>query len=130
MPRLLPRTIPAGLILLLTCAAWPVLAPAEPGRVRLAQGEEAGRVVRIEVEGARRAEPEAIRDAMRTRAGDILDLDRVREDIRRIFALGFFSDVRIEARRTAEGLVDRKSTRLNSSHVKISYAVFCLKKKN
>src|SRR5690606_41712407 len=27
------------------------------------------------------------------------------------------------------GLIDRKSTRLNSSHVKISYAVFCLKKK-
>src|SRR5436309_3955388 len=26
-------------------------------------------------------------------------------------------------------LLDRKSTRLNSSHVKISYAVFCLKKK-
>src|SRR5690349_24705781 len=26
-------------------------------------------------------------------------------------------------------LVDRKSTRLNSSHVEISYAVFCLKKK-
>src|SRR5438067_6313393 len=29
-----------------------------------------------------------------------------------------------------EGAVDRKSTRLNSSHVSISYAVFCLKKKN
>src|SRR5207302_1249780 len=27
-------------------------------------------------------------------------------------------------------ITDRKSTRLNSSHVKISYAVFCLKKKN
>src|SRR5690606_40482720 len=26
--------------------------------------------------------------------------------------------------------LDRKSTRLNSSHVKISYAVFCLKKQN
>src|SRR5436309_8821474 len=26
-------------------------------------------------------------------------------------------------------IIDRKSTRLNSSHVKISYAVFCLKKK-
>src|SRR5436305_10776102 len=26
-------------------------------------------------------------------------------------------------------LLDRKSTRLNSSHVRISYAVFCLKKK-
>src|SRR5699024_11259369 len=29
-----------------------------------------------------------------------------------------------------EALLDRKSTRLNSSHVSISYAVFCLKKKN
>src|SRR5438874_7837701 len=28
-----------------------------------------------------------------------------------------------------ESAVDRKSTRLNSSHVEISYAVFCLKKK-
>src|SRR5690606_39682396 len=28
-----------------------------------------------------------------------------------------------------QALGDRKSTRLNSSHVKISYAVFCLKKK-
>src|SRR6266498_807541 len=27
------------------------------------------------------------------------------------------------------GVLDRKSTRLNSSHVRISYAVFCLKKK-
>src|SRR5947199_2916323 len=31
-------------------------------------------------------------------------------------------------RRAASG--DRKSTRLNSSHLGISYAVFCLKKKN
>src|SRR5699024_11560776 len=29
----------------------------------------------------------------------------------------------------ANGWEDRKSTRLNSSHVSISYAVFCLKKK-
>src|SRR5689334_25058101 len=28
------------------------------------------------------------------------------------------------------GFLDRKSTRLNSSHSSISYAVFCLKKKN
>src|SRR5690606_40075315 len=35
----------------------------------------------------------------------------------------FVGDVQVGAR-------DRKSTRLNSSHVKISYAVFCLKKKN
>src|SRR5690348_17465928 len=30
----------------------------------------------------------------------------------------------------AEQQLDRKSTRLNSSHPSISYAVFCLKKKN
>src|SRR5699024_11817595 len=32
-------------------------------------------------------------------------------------------------RRGEADLIDRKSTRLNSSHVSISYAVFCLKKK-
>src|SRR5258707_7337122 len=31
---------------------------------------------------------------------------------------------------TVQIQVDRKSTRLNSSHANISYAVFCLKKKN
>src|SRR5690554_7010955 len=34
------------------------------------------------------------------------------------------------ARRRCLPPPDRKSTRLNSSHVRISYAVFCLKKKN
>src|SRR5256885_10695211 len=42
-------------------------------------------------------------------------------------ALGIGADRRRELR---PGLVeDRKSTRLNSSHLVISYAVFCLKKK-
>src|SRR5207249_9605374 len=31
--------------------------------------------------------------------------------------------------KVVQGFEDRKSTRLNSSHVSISYAVFCLKKK-
>src|SRR5258708_16557321 len=35
----------------------------------------------------------------------------------------------VSSRRIPEGLIDRKSTRLNSSHQIISYAVFCLKKK-
>src|SRR5436309_4828806 len=37
-------------------------------------------------------------------------------------------DVRRRAIDEVDDVVDRKSTRLNSSHVKISYAVFCLKK--
>src|SRR5699024_11858891 len=42
------------------------------------------------------------------------------------FALGFFQVVENGLFRHGR---DRKSTRLNSSHVSISYAVFCLKKK-
>ena len=38
-------------------------------------------------------------------------------------------NVRVDSLFLDEGL-DRKSTRLNSSHARISYAVFCLKKKN
>src|SRR3712207_7258607 len=34
------------------------------------------------------------------------------------------------SRHDPAALLDRKSTRLNSSHANISYAVFCLKKKN
>src|SRR5690606_41263624 len=39
-----------------------------------------------------------------------------------------FSALRKSQCRRRRSFLDRKSTRLNSSHVKISYAVFCLKK--
>src|SRR5207302_11468778 len=39
------------------------------------------------------------------------------------------SGLRGDGRMRRNTMKDRKSTRLNSSHVKISYAVFCLKKK-
>src|SRR5690606_41965212 len=49
-----------------------------------------------------------------------------REDLKRMKQGAVVVDVAVD-----QGDVqDRKSTRLNSSHVKISYAVFCLKKKN
>src|SRR5205085_11914189 len=38
-------------------------------------------------------------------------------------------DIRPEKKHLASVILDRKSTRLNSSHSQISYAVFCLKKK-
>src|SRR5256885_6547423 len=37
-------------------------------------------------------------------------------------------DLLVQASREAIDALDRKSTRLNSSHLVISYAVFCLKK--
>src|SRR5690242_21397775 len=43
---------------------------------------------------------------------------------------GFASQATGEEYVRLKAEVDRKSTRLNSSHMSISYAVFCLKKKN
>src|SRR3712207_7375306 len=42
---------------------------------------------------------------------------------------GMFAFVTAGTRARQSFLADRKSTRLNSSHANISYAVFCLKKK-
>src|SRR5438874_8283099 len=62
----------------------------------------------------------------------------VLEEARHSFHIGRVTDEGTDARsfdrrgtgRRCHGMArDRKSTRLNSSHVEISYAVFCLKKK-
>src|SRR5256885_16363609 len=65
------------------------------------------------------------RRARRRRRGLDLQLRRVE--------LGHLAILRIRFRQrliALRGRTDRKSTRLNSSHLVISYAVFCLKKKN
>src|SRR3712207_7411272 len=60
-------------------------------------------------------------DALRMR------LRRVDDRIARALAEGTLTGA---ASPQAQQALDRKSTRLNSSHANISYAVFCLKKKN
>src|SRR3712207_7755806 len=47
-----------------------------------------------------------------------------------LLATGIIDLPNIEGAAECWGISDRKSTRLNSSHANISYAVFCLKKKN
>src|SRR5947209_8870795 len=47
----------------------------------------------------------------------------------RVVRCGETMDIRVGAAHRVENPGDRKSTRLNSSHANISYAVFCLKKK-
>src|SRR5690349_10717378 len=55
----------------------------------------------------------------------------VRRDVgRQRHSVDEYERIDVGTRRVLVGLAeDRKSTRLNSSHVEISYAVFCLKKK-
>src|SRR2546426_8497399 len=56
---------------------------------------------------------------IQARAGASADLPAALQENREVF----------EFLRAASAKLDRKSTRLNSSHLVISYAVFCLKKK-
>src|SRR5207253_3787197 len=69
---------------------------------------------------ARRAQPEVLDEQGRQMDGIAFGQRRLGHLLRRLV---FADDA-------GEVLLDRKSTRLNSSHVAISYAVFCLKKKN
>src|SRR5256885_9846828 len=63
------------------------------------------------------------------RLADAVALDRAREDDGRLSLRADRGVVgRVHFRRVVSAK-DRKSTRLNSSHLVISYAVFCLKKK-
>jgi outer membrane protein insertion porin family len=60
-------------------------------------------VAGVKIEGAKRIEDDAILAAIRTRTGDRLDADRLDADLRAVFALGYFSDVRIELRDAPTG---------------------------
>src|SRR2546427_7628416 len=60
------------------------------------------------------------------RKGLLLEPDKPYGSIRRY---GEADVTRVRFVKSAQRLGDRKSTRLNSSHSQISYAVFCLKKK-
>src|SRR5207253_9301774 len=58
------------------------------------------------------------------------ELARFKVTEREILNFEYSDRFRALAESVAARARDRKSTRLNSSHVAISYAVFCLKKKN
>src|SRR5437773_7643809 len=57
------------------------------------------------------------------------DLPLVREEVRRLPEAVILRLLMNQPHAVVECEVDLKSTRLNSSHITISYAVFCLKKK-
>src|SRR5688500_19129745 len=73
-----------------------------------------------------------------TETGELLDADprqnlkRIAHEFEQELGLQFLIGIEPEMmwlKKPQDGEVDRKSTRLNSSHLVISYAVFCLKKK-
>jgi outer membrane protein insertion porin family len=63
------------------------------------------RIVRIEVQGNRRIDKDAIIGTMQTREGEIISPARLREDLKAVYGMGFFTDVKFEMRDTPEGPV-------------------------
>src|SRR2546429_6890817 len=60
---------------------------------------------------------------------DVVEQHRPEREVGPVRTAGVGSDDRLVAGHGGVEIQDRKSTRLNSSHGYISYAVFCLKKK-
>src|SRR5688572_31125686 len=76
---------------------------------------------------------EEIASELQDRRADFVVIDRDPDALDRARKAGFLivqGDATSEATLIEAGVQDRKSTRLNSSHSQISYAVFCMKKKN
>ena len=63
-----------------------------------ARADEAPVVRDVKVEGNRRVEADAVKNALSTKPGQPLDLKKIDADVRAVMKLGFFSDVSIEER--------------------------------
>ena len=63
------------------------------------------RVAHIVVKGNRRIEKDAILGVMQTREGEILAPAHLREDLKAIYKMGYFTDVRLDASDTPEGRI-------------------------
>jgi outer membrane protein insertion porin family len=61
-------------------------------------------VLKIRVEGANRVGADAILRVMGTRVGEEFDSARIREDVKAIYRMGYFSDVKIDAEDAPGGL--------------------------
>lgn len=63
------------------------------------------RVSRIVVKGNRRIEKDAILGVMQTREGEILAPAHLREDLKAVYKMGYFTDVRLDVNETPEGRI-------------------------
>jgi outer membrane protein insertion porin family len=70
-----------------------------------AQAEETAVVAAVHIQGTVRVEDDAVLAVIQTRKGDAYNVDQVDADLRSVFALGFFSDVRVEVTDSPAGKV-------------------------
>lgn len=63
----------------------------------LAVGQQAPLIKEIDIRGNQKIESDAIRQRIETRVGDLFSPETIRGDVQRLFKMGFFDDVRVEA---------------------------------
>ncbi len=63
------------------------------------------RITRLDVKGNRRIEKDAILGVMQTREGEILSPARLREDLKSIYKMGYFTDVKFDLSDTPQGRI-------------------------
>lgn len=107
----LEKLVPLLAVTLLALAPGHALAQAETGAsnapeaasdVPVTENAE-DRVTEIRVEGNRRVEAEAIRRALKTKVGSTFDPTRTADDLRALWALGYFADVQLLTQRLPTG---------------------------
>ncbi len=97
------------LLALLLLAAATVIpahrASAQPAEIEPGQPAPVARprVERMQFRGNRKVEDDAMRVNLLTKVGTELDQDQVRDDVRALWKMGFFEDVRVEAVQTDTG---------------------------
>ncbi|MGD2098564.1 MAG: outer membrane protein assembly factor BamA [Desulfobacterales bacterium] len=63
------------------------------------------RILAINVEGNRRIEAEAIKRVVKTTPGDIYNLKALSDDLKDVYAMGYFDDIKIEAETQPDGII-------------------------
>jgi outer membrane protein insertion porin family len=86
-----------------TAEAAPAPEAEQPEDAPVSEDDER-RVVEIRVEGNRRVEAEAVRRSLRTKVGASLDPARSAEDLRAVWALGYFQNVELLVQRLPQGV--------------------------
>lgn len=66
--------------------------------------EQGERVIEVRIEGNRRVEAEAIRRTLRTKQGAVFDPALTADDLRAVWALGYFTDVQLLVQRLPQGV--------------------------
>jgi outer membrane protein insertion porin family len=61
------------------------------------------KIVSVEIAGNKRIESDAIKRVIKTKPGDIYLSRSLSEDLKAVYAMGYFDDIRIEAENTPEG---------------------------